>query len=71
MGPLQGMKVVDMTSVLMGPFAAQILATTAPTSSRSEGLEGDVDAARSDRRGMPAWADLSMPIAASARSRST
>jgi len=29
-GPLAGIKIIDLTSVMMGPYATMILETTAP-----------------------------------------
>ena len=42
MGPLQGVKIVDMTSVLMGPYATQMLGDYGADIIKVEALDGDV-----------------------------
>jgi crotonobetainyl-CoA:carnitine CoA-transferase CaiB-like acyl-CoA transferase len=42
MGPLAGIKIVDMTSVLMGPFATQILGDYGADVIKVEALDGDI-----------------------------
>ncbi len=65
-GPLQGVRIVDMTTVLMGPYATQILGDLGADVIKVEPPDGDT-VREVGPRGMPACpASSCTPTAASA-----
>jgi len=71
MGPLEGVKVIDMTTVLMGPYATQMLGDYGADVIKIETMDGDVTRLIGPTA-IPAWDRCSStPTAANAASRST
>ena len=60
MGPLHGIKVIDMTSVLMGPFASQSLGDMGADVVKIEAPLGDLVRVRAVARGQGLAADVTV-----------
>jgi crotonobetainyl-CoA:carnitine CoA-transferase CaiB-like acyl-CoA transferase len=57
-GPLAGVKIIDMTSVMMGPYCTQTLGDYGADVIKVESPDGDV-VRSSGRCAIPAWARFS------------
>ena len=71
MGPLQGVKIIDMTSVLMGPYATQMLGDYGADVVKVEPPEGDITRLIGPARNAGMGHSSSTATATSARSCST